>query len=99
MTHPIGYWCPECGDLKEIINPFPWIDGKAFYHGGCHGLFIPVYKPLAVPEVTTWGESGGDEAVCFAVPHRSRTGHYTCQSMAVRSDVVDVIISGPLVRS
>ena len=25
---------------------------------------IPVYTPLAVPEVTTWGESGGEEAVC-----------------------------------
>ena len=25
---------------------------------------IPSFTPLAVPEVTTWGASGGDEAVC-----------------------------------
>ena len=60
---PIGYWCPLCGDLKEISNPFPWIDGKAFHHGHCPGLFIPVYRRLDVPEVTTWGESGGYHAI------------------------------------
>ena len=25
---------------------------------------IPSFTPLAVPEVTTWGESGGDKALC-----------------------------------
>ena len=33
-------------------------------HGDCQCYAsIPVYTPLAVPEVTTWGESGGAEAV------------------------------------
>lgn len=28
---------------------------------------IPTFKPLDVPEETTWGESGGAEAVCLRV--------------------------------
>ena len=63
MTNPTGYWCPLCGDLPETHNPFPWIDGKAFHHVKCPGKIVPVYRPLDVPEVTTWGESGGAEAV------------------------------------
>jgi len=30
----------------------------------CLSRLIPVYLPLPVPEQTTWGSSGGEEAVC-----------------------------------
>jgi hypothetical protein len=62
------YWCPTCGDLEQIASPFPWIrDSHAWRHAvDCSGpfVFIPVVEPLDVPEVTTWGESGGAEALC-----------------------------------
>jgi hypothetical protein len=37
--------------------------GQAWHHGVCDFRAIPVYRPLDVPEPTTWGESGGDEAI------------------------------------
>lgn len=89
MTTPIGYWCPECGGLKRMPTPFPWLGGNAWLHNGpCTARPIPVYEPLAVPEVTTWGESGGDEVVCIS---QSRTGHAAtthvsqCQSRCTTS--------------
>jgi hypothetical protein len=49
------YWCPTCGDLPTVPNPFPWLPGTAHFHGpACPGVPIPVVEPLAVPEVTTW---------------------------------------------
>ena len=53
MSKPDGYWCPMCGDLAT------WLD----HHGACDFKIIRRFTPLAVPEVTTWGESGGAEAV------------------------------------
>ncbi len=54
MTQPTGYWCPLCGDLPTTPNPFLWIPGKAWHHGCCAFVAIPRFKPLDVPEVTTW---------------------------------------------
>jgi hypothetical protein len=45
-------WCPVCEDAAE---------GKL-----CLADSIPSVDPLAVPEPTTWGESGGAEAVCLS---------------------------------
>lgn len=67
MTKPIAYWCPMCGDLPETTNPFPWMPGQAWHHGACDFKAIPVCTPLDVAEPTTWGESGGAEAVCHEV--------------------------------
>lgn len=95
MTTPIGYWCPECGDLSTTTNPFPWTPGTAWKHAvDCAGpfMFIPVYEPLAVPEPTTWGESGGDVAVCWKLPNKKSTGVYVCQSIDVRDDVISVVL-------
>ena len=79
MTNPTGYWCPMCGDLNGIVRPWPWLPGTAWKHAvDCSGpfVFVPVYTPLAVPEETTWGESGGDEAEWwsgFMSPTEART--------------------------
>lgn len=54
-------------------------------------------EPLATPEPTTWGESGGDSAVCWMRPQGAITGVYVCLSMTARADVCHVILSGPLV--
>jgi hypothetical protein len=35
----------------------------------CTSTSIPLVEPLDVPEVTTWGESGGAEAVCYGQAH------------------------------
>jgi hypothetical protein len=37
------------------------------HHDGCTSNAIPSVEPLAVPEPTTWEESGGAEAVCLSV--------------------------------
>ena len=93
VTKPTGYWCPMCGDLPDVTNPFPWIEGKAWHHGACDFKAIPVCTPLDVPEPTTWGESGGEEAVCWTLPNKASTGVYVCQSMDVRDDVISVVLS------
>jgi hypothetical protein len=36
------------------------------HRGDCRSREIPLVEPLDVPEVTTWGESGGAEAVTLA---------------------------------
>jgi hypothetical protein len=41
--------------------------GQAWHHGVCDFKAIPVYRPLDVPEPTTWGESGGEEAITDVV--------------------------------
>jgi hypothetical protein len=46
---PDGYWCTECECIAE---------GKL-----CKDNAIPVVKPLATPEPTTWGESRGEETI------------------------------------
>jgi hypothetical protein len=46
-------WCPVCEDVAE---------GKL-----CLADSIPSVDPLDVPEPTTWGESGGSDAVCLSV--------------------------------
>jgi len=60
------YWCPTCGDLETIQN-FMGIGMANVHRGDCTANAIPVVEPLAVPEVTTWGESGGVDAVCLSV--------------------------------
>lgn len=97
MTNtPTGYWCPICGDLATTTNPFPWTPGTAWKHAvDCSGpfVFVPVFTPLAVPEVTTWGESGGVEAVtnekgCFVW----RLGDSTKNMVGMEStDIVSAI--------
>ena len=56
---PDGYWCPQCGDLTLDMRA---LSDSASDH--CQEVAIPRFVPLAVPEVTTWGESGGGSAVC-----------------------------------
>jgi hypothetical protein len=74
------YWCPMCGDLAPTANPFPWLPGTAYLHGpACLGVLIPSVEPLAVPEPTTWGESGGADAVCLSV--------YFDEAVFIRDDV------------
>jgi len=61
MSKPDGYYCRTTNvtwtdrihHVRECWGDYP-----------CLAQLIPVYTPLAVPEVTTWGASGGDEAVC-----------------------------------
>lgn len=52
------WWCVPCseGDFYVDRRDCPFRD--------CSATYIPVVKPLDVPEPTTWGESGGAEAVC-----------------------------------
>ena len=60
------YWCPMCGDVPAI--PTMGIALLVTHKADCIGFHaIPVVEPLAVPEVTTWGESGGVDAVCLSV--------------------------------
>jgi hypothetical protein len=56
------YWCPTCGDLESFV--FLGIANAIQHRDGCTLREIPVVEHLAVPEVTTWGESGGADAVC-----------------------------------
>ena len=58
------YWCPTCGEVTA--TDFLGIADMMAHRAGCHAKFIPVVEPLDVPEVTTWGESGGAEAVCVS---------------------------------
>ena len=63
ITNPTGYRCPVCGDLE----PIPWALAPAWRHTVDHSLtvpVVPVFKPLATPEPTTWGESHPVGAVC-----------------------------------
>ena len=59
------YWCPTCGDLESFV--FLGIANAIQHRDGCTLREIPVVEPLAVPEVTTWGESGGAGEVCLSV--------------------------------
>jgi len=56
------YWCPTCGDLESFV--FLGIANAIQHRSGCTLREIPVVEPLDVPEETTWGESGGAEALC-----------------------------------
>jgi len=57
------YWCPTCGEV--IATQFLGIADMMQHRDGCTLREIPRVEPLDVPEVTTWGESGGAEAVCL----------------------------------
>jgi len=58
------YWCPMCGDLTSC--DFAGIADLVPHREHCQTLTeIPSVDPLDVPEPTTWGESGGAEAVCL----------------------------------
>ena len=62
------YWCPTC---KEI-TPSDFMGlANAIVHTveTCNSTSIPVVEPLDVPEVTTWGESGGAGEVCYGQAH------------------------------
>lgn len=54
-SRPVDFYCPACGH-----NAGQW---------GCYEHHInkqvPVYAALPVPESTTWGETGGDDALCI----------------------------------
>jgi hypothetical protein len=54
--------------MKKMPTPFHWLGGNAWLHNGpcTTGHPVPVFEPLDVPEETTWGESGGAEAVCVS---------------------------------
>jgi len=59
------YWCSTCGDLSSC--DFAGITDLVPHQEHCQTLReIPSVEPLAVPEPTTWGESGGAEAVTLA---------------------------------
>ena len=61
MSKPDGYYCQSTNvmwpdrvhHVRECWGDYP-----------CLSPLIPAYTPLAVPEPTTWGESGGEEALC-----------------------------------
>ncbi len=57
------YWCPTCGEMESFV--FLGIANAIKHRDGCTLREIPSVEPLAVPEPTTWGESGGAEAVCL----------------------------------
>ena len=59
------YWCPTCGEMESFV--FLGIANAIKHRDGCTLREIPVVETLAVPEVTTWGESGGVDAVCLSV--------------------------------
>jgi hypothetical protein len=59
-SKPVGWWCSRGvtwssrrHHAEECWGDYP-----------CLAQLIPVYLPLLVPDATTWGASGGDEAVC-----------------------------------
>jgi len=59
------YWCPTCGDLES----HHWFGGVyivSHKHPCESKREIPIVVPLDVPEVTTWGESGGAGEVCVS---------------------------------
>ncbi len=58
-SKPVGWWCSR---------GFTWRSAR--HHAEecwgdlpCLSRLIPVYLPLPVPETTTWGATGGEEAV------------------------------------
>lgn len=56
------YWCQTCGE----ITPTDFLglaDVIVHTADDCVSTSIPLVEPLATPEPTTWGESGGDEAI------------------------------------
>jgi hypothetical protein len=57
------YWCPTCGETSA--TDFIGIADMMAHREGCRAKFIPLVVPLDVPEVTTWGESGGAGEVCL----------------------------------
>jgi len=59
------YWCPTCGEMESFV--FLGIANAIQHREGCTDREIPSVEPLAVPEPTTWGESGGVDAVCLSV--------------------------------
>lgn len=66
-----------CGDLSsrhmhDGVHIVP-------HNDGCTANAIPSVEPLAVPEPTTWGESGGADAVCLRV--------YFDDAVYIRDDV------------
>ena len=67
------HWCPTCGEI--IPSDFLGLaDAIVHIADECVSTSIPLVEPLAVPEPTTWGESGGDEAVCWTLPNKASTG-------------------------
>jgi hypothetical protein len=60
-SKPVGWSCSRTGvtwssprhHTEECWGDLP-----------CLSPLVPVYLPLLVPKKTTWGASGGDEAVC-----------------------------------
>lgn len=58
-SKPVGWWCPECGHTE----PERWTQTLCG-ETDRPTTAIPIYLPLPTPEPTTWGESGGDDAVC-----------------------------------
>jgi hypothetical protein len=67
-----------CGDLTS--TDFAGIADLVPHREHCQTLTeIPSVEPLAVPEPTTWGESGGADAVCLRV--------YFDDAVFIRDDV------------
>ena len=83
-SEPIAWYCPRLGvtwrnprhHAEECWGDYP-----------CLEKLIPVHTPLAVPEETTWGESGGAEAITLHINsvtpwwmvgdnHRASFDHY-----------------------
>ncbi len=60
-SKPIAWYCPRLGVTWR--NPRHHAE-ECWGDTQCLERLIPVVKPLDVPEETTWGASGGDEAVC-----------------------------------
>lgn len=58
------YWCQTCGEITPT-DLFGLAD-IVVHTKTCVSTSIPFVEPLAVPEPTTWGESGGDEAITLS---------------------------------
>lgn len=63
-SKPVGWWCSRGvtwssprHHAEECWGDFPCVSRLI-------PVYLPVPAPLPAPEETTWGASGGDEAVC-----------------------------------
>jgi hypothetical protein len=59
-SKPVGWSCPRGVLWRSARHHTQECWGDYL----CPAKLIPVYLPMPVPEQTTWGASGGDEAVC-----------------------------------
>jgi hypothetical protein len=59
-SKPVGWWCSRGVTWSSRRHH----DEECWGDFPCLSRLVPVYLPVPAPEETTWGASGGEEAVC-----------------------------------